>query len=35
VQPDFAAARVNLPASQSLALARAPDGRFSFEVEGE
>ena len=35
VQPDFAAARVNLPASQSLALARAQDGRYSFEVEGE
>ena len=27
-----AAARVALPAAQSLALARAEDGRFSFEV---
>lgn len=35
VQPDFAAARVALPASQSLELARARDGRFSFKVEGE
>jgi pyrimidine operon attenuation protein/uracil phosphoribosyltransferase len=35
VQADFAAARVALPATQSLALARADDGRFSFEVEGE
>jgi pyrimidine operon attenuation protein/uracil phosphoribosyltransferase len=34
VQPDFAAARVALPPSQSLALARGDDGRFSFEVEG-
>jgi pyrimidine operon attenuation protein/uracil phosphoribosyltransferase len=34
VQADFAAARVTLPASQSLALARAADGRFSFAVEG-
>ena len=34
VQADFAAARVTLPASQSLALAREPQGRFSFKVEG-
>ena len=34
IHPDFAAARVNLPGTQSLELARAPDGRFSFKVEG-
>jgi len=34
VQPDFAAARVVLPAAHSLALARDADGRFSFQVEG-
>jgi pyrimidine operon attenuation protein/uracil phosphoribosyltransferase len=34
IQPDFAAARVALPASQSLALARAEDGKFSFQVQG-
>ena len=33
MQPDFAGARVNLPASQSLALARDAAGRFSFQVE--
>ena len=33
VQPDLAAARVSLPASQSLELARDKDGRFSFQVE--
>ena len=33
VQPDLAMARVALPASQSLALARLPDGSFSFEVQ--
>jgi pyrimidine operon attenuation protein/uracil phosphoribosyltransferase len=33
VQADYAAARVTLPANQSLALARAADGRFSFQVE--
>ena len=27
--------RVTLPATQSLALARGDDGKFSFEVEGE
>ena len=34
VHADYAAARVALPASQSLALARDPAGKFSFEVEG-
>jgi pyrimidine operon attenuation protein/uracil phosphoribosyltransferase len=34
IQPDFAAARVALPASQSLALARDDDGHFSFQVQG-
>jgi pyrimidine operon attenuation protein/uracil phosphoribosyltransferase len=34
IQADFAAARVALPASQSLALARSDDGRFSFQVQG-
>ena len=33
VQPDLAIARVALPASQSLALARLADGSFSFEVQ--
>ncbi len=33
IQADFAAARVALPESQSLALARDAEGRFSFEVE--
>ena len=33
VQADFAAARVALAPSQSLALARSADGRFSFQVE--
>ncbi|MBX3653136.1 MAG: bifunctional pyr operon transcriptional regulator/uracil phosphoribosyltransferase PyrR [Ramlibacter sp.] len=33
VQADFAAARVALPASQSLELARDADGQFSFRVE--
>jgi len=32
VQADFAAARVTLPASQSLELARGSDGRFAFKV---
>ena len=35
VHADYAAARVSLPASQSLALARGDDGRFSFQVEGQ
>lgn len=34
VEADFAAARVALPASQSLALARDDQGRLSFQVEG-
>ena len=34
IQPDFAAARVSLPATQSLELARGDDGRFRFKVEG-
>ena len=34
VQADFAAARVSLPADQSLALARADDGAFTFEIKG-
>ncbi len=34
IQPDFAAARVALPVSQSLALARGDDGHFSFQVQG-
>ena len=33
VQPDFCAARVSLPASQSLALARSDSGQFTFNVE--
>jgi pyrimidine operon attenuation protein/uracil phosphoribosyltransferase len=33
IQADFAAARVALPESQSLALARDAAGHFSFEVE--
>jgi pyrimidine operon attenuation protein/uracil phosphoribosyltransferase len=32
VQADFAAARVVLPAAQSLELARGGDGRFAFKV---
>lgn len=32
VQADYAAARVTLPATQSLDLARGDDGRFSFKV---
>ncbi|HTH78988.1 MAG TPA: bifunctional pyr operon transcriptional regulator/uracil phosphoribosyltransferase PyrR [Ramlibacter sp.] len=35
VQADYAAARVSLPESQSLALARGDDGKFAFKVEGE
>ena len=34
IQADYAAARVSLPAAQSLALARDDAGRFSFRVEG-
>jgi pyrimidine operon attenuation protein / uracil phosphoribosyltransferase len=33
VQPDFAAARVTLPVSQSLSLARGDAGAFSFRIE--
>lgn len=33
VQADFAAARLSLPASQSLALARSESGQFSFKIE--
>lgn len=33
VQADFAAARVSLPANQSLALARSESGAFSFKIE--
>lgn len=33
VQPDLAIARVSLPASKSLELARNEDGKFSFEVQ--
>ena len=33
VQPDLATARVALPATQSLALARLENGSFSFEVQ--
>jgi pyrimidine operon attenuation protein/uracil phosphoribosyltransferase len=33
IQADYAAARVALPETQSLALARDEAGRFSFEVE--
>ena len=33
IQADFAAARVSLPAGQSLALARDPAGLFIFEIE--
>ena len=32
LQADFAAARVTLPASQTLELARGSDGRFAFKV---
>ena len=33
VQPDLAAARISLPASQTLDLARADDGRLSFRLQ--
>jgi len=35
IQADYAAARVSLPETQSLALARDAQGRFSFEVENK
>jgi pyrimidine operon attenuation protein/uracil phosphoribosyltransferase len=34
IQPDFAAARVVLPTTQKLELARSEAGAFSFNVEG-
>lgn len=34
IQSDFCAARVTLPATQSLALARSDSGVFSFNVKG-
>ena len=34
IQADCCAARVSLPATQSLALARSETGAFSFNVEG-
>src|SRR4051794_35516618 len=34
VQADYAAARVTLPASQSLSLARDDSRKFSFQIEG-
>ena len=33
IQPDFAAARVSLPATQSLTLARADDGSLRFDLK--
>jgi len=33
IQADYAAARLVLPASQSLALARGDDGHFSFQIK--
>jgi pyrimidine operon attenuation protein/uracil phosphoribosyltransferase len=33
IQPDFAAARVSLPPTQSLALARADDGSLRFDLK--
>jgi pyrimidine operon attenuation protein/uracil phosphoribosyltransferase len=35
IQADYAAARVSLPASQSLALARDGQGQFRFSLQGE
>ena len=35
VQPAFAAAKVSLPASQRLSLARDRDGRFTFSVKDD
>lgn len=35
IQPAYSAARVSLPAHQRLSLARADDGRFSFDIEVE
>jgi len=33
IQPDFAAARVSLPSTQSLALARTEDGSLRFDLK--
>jgi pyrimidine operon attenuation protein / uracil phosphoribosyltransferase len=33
VQPDLAVARVSLPASQTLSLAQAEEGKFTFQVQ--
>ncbi len=35
IEPALAAAKVSLPASQRLRLARSDDGRFTFRVTGE
>jgi len=35
IQPAFAAAKVVLPATQKLSLARADSGRFTFSVQGQ
>jgi pyrimidine operon attenuation protein/uracil phosphoribosyltransferase len=35
IQPDFAAARVSLPSTQSLALARAEDGSLRFDLKNK
>lgn len=35
IQPDYSAARITLPASERLSLARGADGRFSFNIESE
>ena len=35
MQADLAVARVSLPATQTLELARAPDGRFSFRLQDQ
>ena len=34
IQPSFAAAKIALPAAQTLALARTDGGRFTFSIEG-
>ncbi len=35
IQPAFAAAKIVLPATQKLSLARADSGRFTFSVQGQ
>jgi pyrimidine operon attenuation protein / uracil phosphoribosyltransferase len=35
VQADYAAARITLPETQSLALDRGEDGKFRFQIQGE